>query len=615
MKVKVMYYDKRYNEKPDVWETIKIQGYTSKSDGVYHNPLLVGTEIEIEELAKGLSEGATFKPAYLSGSKNNSWVSQQIFALDFDHDAEIERELNKCKALGIMPCFGYTSFSHSQSENHFRIVFCTDEVITDIDTRNKLQATLIEVFSNSDDKTKDPSRLFYGGRSLIYEGYENRINADSIIEKYGTSYSTKPVQNAHYNDCYQNGDESENIEAIKTLNVAKMKDLLKGNTDKEYCSSISITIQLKSEKELYDYINSIDLEEYLGIYGTVCCILPDHEDHSPSASIYVTDDGTQVYKCFGCNRAYTIVSITEKLAKCKRHEAIEFIKKVYNLELVQSDWVMEQKKLMIDSANYLDSEDFKITFPALSKLIRTRKHHIKAMLLHFSQYVNDDMRANGKPFFYAGYNMLMDICGIKGNQNTLSQSLTLFALLNMITKLQIEDIPEKELNKAREIAAQYHLKKLTGFYSFEEYGTMLFEESEDIARTLKKNNITLKGLSREYIIRTFGPALANKVYPQYKNETRRGNSLKSDEHTIDITKCLFYLIDEKGFATEKELVHMLGNKYAYDQTEIQIKKSLQEMLLAYGLVRVKASKANKQKYGIENDEVSYQSYIICRDVI
>lgn len=249
MKVKVMYYDKRYNDKPDVWETVKIQGYTSKSDGVYHNPLLVSTEIEIEELAKGLSEGATFKPAYLSGSKNNNWISQQIFALDFDHDAEIERELNKCKALGIIPCFEYTSFSHSQSENHFRLVFCTDEVITDIDTRNKLQATLISVFSNSDDKTKDPSRLFYGGRSLIYEGYENRINADSIIEKYGTTYSVLPLQNKQHIDCYQNDDESENIEAIKTLNVATMKDLLKRYTDKEDNLYISVPIQLKSEKE------------------------------------------------------------------------------------------------------------------------------------------------------------------------------------------------------------------------------------------------------------------------------------------------------------------------------------------------------------------------------
>ena len=59
---------------------------------------------------------------------------------------------------------------------------------------------------------------------------------------------------------------------------------------------------------------------------------------------------------------------------------------------------------------------------------------------------------------------------------------------------------------------------------------------------------------------------------------------------------------------------MLGKRYSYKSTELQIKKSLREILLSYGLVRVKASTANKQKYGIADDEISYQSYIICKDV-
>lgn len=406
-----------------------------------------------------------------------------------------------------------------------------------------------------------------------------------------------------------------NVEAIKALDVGMMKNLLNVDTDKDIIPYNSIMFQCKSEKALYEYINSLDLEDYLGIYGTVCCILPEHDDHTANAHIYTTDDGTQVYKCFGCGKAYTIVSITEKLAQCKRHEAIEFIKKVYNIELVQSEWVMEQKQLMIDSANYLDSDDFIITFPELNKLIKTRKHHVKSMLLHFSQYVNDDMQVNGKPFFFASYKTLMDVCGIKSDQNALSQSLALFALVNMIEKLPVENIPEKELNKAKEIAAKYNHKKLTGFYSFEEYGTLLFEDSEDIAKTLKENNITLRGLSREYIYRTFGLELADKVYPQYKKENRRGNSYKSDEHTAEITVCLFNLLDEKNYATEKEIVYLLGKRYCYQSTEVQIKKSLQEMLLAYGLVRVKASKANKEKYNITDEKISYQSYVICREII
>lgn len=608
-----MYYDKRFKKKPEGWENSEVQKNLKQ------------TEIEIKELAEALSNGATFKPAFLNGTKSIDWISQQLFALDFDHDTSINIELKRCRELNILPCFGYTSFSHSEQEHHFRLVFCNNTVITNIDKRKKLQLTLISLFNNSDIKTKDPTRLFYGGKKLICSDYENRINADEIIEKYYIE-SKKPIlpvlhKTKSNNRKYKKTATMESnhllkIEAIKNRNVQIMQSLLKGDTNKEdiYSSSISINIQLKSEKELYDFINSIDLHEYLGIYGTVKCILPEHDDHTPSAHIYITDDGTQVYKCFGCDKSYTITSITEKLAGCRRSEAIEFIKKVYNIKLVQSDWTLKQKQLMIDSANYLDSDDFKITYPELSKLIRTRKHHIKEILLYLSQYVNDDMKVNGKPFFFASYKTLMNVCGIKGNRNTLSQSLTLFALVNMIIKLPVEEIPEKELKKAKAIATKYHHKKLTGFYSFEEYGTLLFEECEEIAKTLKKNNITLKGLSREYILRTFGTSLADKVYPQFKYENKQGNSNKSDKHTLEISECLFYLLDKKGYATEKEIIYMLGKRYVYQSTAIQIKKSLTEILLSYDLVRVKASKKNKLKYGINDDKLSYQAYVICHEI-
>ena len=49
----------------------------------------------------------------------------------------------------------------------------------------------------------------------------------------------------------------------------------------------------------------------------------------------------------------------------------------------------------------------------------------------------------------------MNVCGINPNKpNTLSQSLTLFALLNMIEKVSLEDIPENELKKAKEQAME-----------------------------------------------------------------------------------------------------------------------------------------------------------------
>lgn len=635
--VKCMYYGKQFNGKPDKYETCKISGYKEGKAGIYHEPLIIPTEIDIEDLAKGLSHGTTFKPALLNGTHNEDWIQQQLFALDFDNDIDkktgednrttLEDQIEKCKAYNIYPIFGYYSFSSTPESPRWRLVYCTNKVITDREQRDRLQQTLIHIFEKSDKVTFNPTRMFYGGKQLISFDFDNRIDADKIIDTYWNedfneknsvqkhTQSNKPKINISPKDkltIKHDDNMTLKIEAIKTLNVEVMKQLLMqgvlvGGDKEEYIpSSITPTqnppVKLKSNKQLYDFINQIDLCNYLGIYDYVNCILPDHDDKDPSAHIFKTDDGTQIYKCFGCDRAYTITSITEKLAHCKRSEAIEFIKSVYNIKLIESDWAKSWKQKMIDSANYLDSDDFKITYPELASLIRNRKHHIKEILLHFTQYVNEDMQIDDKPFFFASYKTLMEVCGIKGDKSDkLSQSLALFALVDMIIKLSTKDIPEKELNKAKHIAALHHHKKLTGFYSFNEYGTILFESSEEIAKNLKANNMTLKGLSREYILRTFGTELADKVYPQYKYENAQGTSQESDERTSQIVECLFYCIGQKGYSTEKDVVYLLGDKYKYQTTEIQIKKSIQEILVSYDLKRIRANKDIKEQYKINGN--------------
>ena len=624
MKVKLMLDTKKFDNKPTGFETGGVQKRISQ------------TEIEIEDLAIGLCNGMTCKPALLNGTKSVDWVQQQVFALDFDHDTTIEKELQNCNRLGIQPVFGYTSFSHSEEEHHFRLVFLTDEVITDVDKRNKLQITLIKTFDKSDKVTFDCTRIFYGGKGKfpIQPNYDARINADDIIEKYykdeytikDKPKSIKSKKKVTSENPLTNIDYMQNIDAIKSLNVDKLKGLigkLKVTPNKEDINNLLLSggissyeveskqIQefepshiFKSENDLYTYINHINLGEYLGIYdNTVSCILPDHEDNTPSAHIYYTDDGTPIYKCFGCGSARTITTITEELANCTRREAIEFIKKVYNIELVQSDWTIEQKQLLIDCANYLDTTDFKETFPELAKVIRIRKLHIQKMLIHFTQYVNEDLQINGKPLFFASYNTLMEVCDVKkDNKSSFTKSITLFTLLNMLDKVELNCIPVEELNKAKHISAKYGFKKLTNFYQFGEYGFKQFKDSERMAKVLIENNFSLKGLSREYVLRTFGIEVADKVYPQYRYENKKGTSIKSDKLTLKLSEKVLDTIKKKGYILEKDV-------RGKGKIEVQWKKSIQEILDTYGLVKVKASKDIKEKYNIPA-EIPYQSFII-----
>lgn len=620
--IKCMYFNHRFKDKPQG----KQCGWVQKS--------LTQVNIAIENLADALVYGASFKPGVLAGgNKAENWIEQQLFGLDFDDGIRIEEAYNKVISLGITPCFMYTTFSHKEEHHKFRMIFCNDTVITDGNIRDKLQATLMGIIGGIDEVCFNRDRLFFGGKghTVLYPDYDTRINAESIIEKYWNDDFEQYISNAKPKSkkkkdstaagIKNKGRKSKNLivyedntDAISTLNIPLLQERLgiKGDligTDRRRYSLLVPTqspeaeksgrcengvYQFQSEAEMYIYINSIDLQEYLGVpSGTFCCLLPTHEDNKPSAHIYITDDGTQIYKCFGCNQARTIISITEQLAHCKRSEAINFIKRVYGIDYKPSEWVEQQRQLMIDSALYLDSEEFKETFPQINKLIRTRKADIQKILMHMTKYISDGLQLDGKPLFFASLTSLMKVCE-RNSKPKMSQSITLFALLNMLNKVELNCIPEDELKKAKQISAKYGFKKIVNFYQIEEYGFTTLEDSEKIAATLLDNNMTLKGLSREYILRTFGVDLADKVYPQFKFENRQGTSAKSDYLTGEIALVVLETIKDQGYIFERN-VNLNGT------IGTQWKKSIQEILNSYGLRRVKLNKELKEKYGIKTN--------------
>lgn len=599
-----MYFDKRFTSKPQ-GSTV---GWIQKQ--------LKQTTISIEKLAESLCHGATFKPGVLvGGQKAENWTQQQLFGLDFDDGTTIEVAYKKVTDLGLIPCFVYTTFSHKTEHHKFRMIFCNNTVITDSNLRDKLQATLMGAIGGIDEVCFNRDRLFFGGCSgeVLYPAYENRINAEQIIKQFWNDeyncYISTAIHKSKKRTATKKSKESEehiqkihdNTDAISRLDVAEMQKRLKAGIKGELIeedTSFLVPPQSSgcrlfgSEAELYHFINGIDLHEYLGVPNDMfCCILSKHEDDKPSAHIYITDDGTQIYKCFGCNQARTIISITEQLAHCKRSEAIQFIKSVYNIDYQPSEWVEQQRKLLIDSALYLDSKEFKETFPKINQVIRTRKTDIQKILMHMTKHIRDGLELDGKPLFFASYNTLMNICETK-KKPKVSQSITLFALLNMLNKVELERIPEAELKKAQSVSAKYGLKKLVNFYQFEEYGFTTLEESERRAQVLIDNNMTLKGLSREYVLRTFGTEVADQVFPQYKYENQKGTSTKSDTATLELAEHVLARIQEQGYMLEKELNQD-------NRVGVQWKKSIQEILNCYGLKRVKLNKELKAQLGIE----------------
>lgn len=238
-KIKCMYFNYRFNEKPQG----KQYGWVQKS--------LTKTDIMIENLADALCHGASFKPGVLvGGNKAENWYQQQLFGLDFDDGIRIEEAYNKVISLGITPCFMYTTFSHKEEHHKFRMIFCNDTVITDEIIRDKLQATLMGIIGGIDKVCFNRDRLFFGGKGqvVLHPDYDSRINAESIIEKYWKDDFKQYISNA----------KPKSKKKKTTAALSKSKD--KVGTDKEYLTFTDNTDAIST-------LNVALLQERLGIEG------------------------------------------------------------------------------------------------------------------------------------------------------------------------------------------------------------------------------------------------------------------------------------------------------------------------------------------------------------
>lgn len=573
-------------------------------------------DTELQVLAEALVNGASFCPAVLVGGKGAAnWREQQIFALDIEKGLKIDEAMDIVKNYGLSPCFLYTTFSHTEEAHRFRIIFCNDVPITDGDKRDRLQAVLMSLFYGADPVCKNRNRIFLGSNShkVLFPDYDARINADDIIGAYWTdecwehmptrARKPKPHGKALVMKKTSSEPVGTNVSLIAGLDVEGLREVLevKRGTDKTNVlnnfdlSGTSLSPRIfESEGALYEHIMRLDLCEYLGVpRGMFCCILPEHDDHDPSANVYTTDTGVQVYKCFGCDQQRTIISITEELAKCKRYEAIEFIKAVYRIDYVPSDWVLNQRQVILDAIKYLGSEDFCHTFPSISKVIGRRKGDLIQILLYCIQYIDEGMQVDGKPIFFASTSQLMKVLGTAKRRKVI-QSVALFAILGMLEKVQLTQIPKEELDKATDISRKYGLRKLTTFFAVPEYGFLSLAEREPVAKRLLENHLTIKGLSRDYVLRTFGKDEADRVYPQFHTENSKGTSRASNMRTTMLVELIRDRLAEQGFVYEAEL-----NAFP------QWKRSIQEILDTYDLQRIKLSKKLKDNLGIASRGYPY----------
>lgn len=164
-KHKILLDTTNYNSKPDSSEVRKI------NNRIIENSV----DIDIIELSKQLTppNSRTMIPAHLRDRRlNKNWQSQSLFALDFDNGITFEEVLERLKDYGLDCAFSYSTFSSSIEHQKFRVVWQVNEVITDRKFRDEIQQALFFLFPEADKACSDASRIYFGGKELVYTSFE-----------------------------------------------------------------------------------------------------------------------------------------------------------------------------------------------------------------------------------------------------------------------------------------------------------------------------------------------------------------------------------------------------------------------------------------------------------
>lgn len=165
---------------------------------------------QLQDIKELIITGHTCIPASIKSKKD--WIDEksnyQIFMIDFDNSTFVEKTdettgkkhkekinltvdddrhitvdkiLKYCEEINLIPTFIYNTFSHTEKQHKFRLVFVLDTPIHNLEEIEGVYKTLKELFKDYyiDPSASDIARLFFGGQKIVFES----DNFFKVVEK------------------------------------------------------------------------------------------------------------------------------------------------------------------------------------------------------------------------------------------------------------------------------------------------------------------------------------------------------------------------------------------------------------------------------------------------
>lgn len=170
---------KSYNTKPTGCEIGSIRNRLGR---------IAATETRFQDFVTAVELGKSYQSSQSTGNSAKDWTAQNLFCVDIDN-AEEGEHLSLvniqaiCHRYNVSPVGIYESFTSTVEHPKFRVIFITDEIITEENKRRDIITTLINIFPQADKSCKDGIRIFFGtNKKFCYINETARISYEHILQ-------------------------------------------------------------------------------------------------------------------------------------------------------------------------------------------------------------------------------------------------------------------------------------------------------------------------------------------------------------------------------------------------------------------------------------------------
>lgn len=361
-----------------------------------------------------------------------------------------------------------------------------------------------------------------------------------------------------------------------------------------------------SYRDAFDYIaKEVDFFEYLKKFYNLQgdssrsfhCIF--HDDERPSASIFKSDSGINLYCCHSgnCNfKTGNIIQVVqelenrskkeENLKKCTRSEAMKKVCRDLNVEYEED---LNMIRFIIDNLNTINDDiaySHRELYGAISRYLPTLK------ILHETALRNAIYSScQDEYLFSASVNYIAEKLGRRDKKNT-GADISLLCLLKMIEKVDLEDekIPEEYKAYIKRYQQKDERQRHINVYSLPAYTHDKLNECNEMAKAVKQKNLRKRHFTYESVANAFDKETADRVFPQVKNKPVK----EVDEYLL---QSIQHLLDNHEYFTQKTVkAYYVDNDRYFD--EMKYVKQLPAIMQKLDLEKVKATKEMKDKYNI-----------------